>query len=67
MSLREEMDKRIKRFTIIDEKLAQFAAIFFALLIVKKYPDLLDHSYWWFFGLLVLTAIKPIYVFYRKK
>jgi len=67
MSLWEEMDKRIKRFTIIDEKLAQFAAIFFALIIVKKYPNLLDHSYWWFVALLILTAIKPIYVFYRKK
>jgi hypothetical protein len=67
MSLWEEMDRRIKRFTLIDEKLAQLAAIFFALIIVKKYPELLDYSYWWFFVLFVLTAIKPIYVFYRKK
>ena len=66
MGLWEEMDRRIKRFTIIDEKLAQFAAIFFALIIVKNYPNLLDYNVWWFVGLLVITAIKPIYVFYRK-
>ena len=41
MSLWEEMDRRIKRFSIIDEKLAQFAAIFFALIIVKNYPQAL--------------------------
>lgn len=67
MKLWEEMDRRISKFGIIDEKLAQFAAIFFALIVVKFFPHIMDLSIWWFVGLLVLCAIKPIYVFYFKK
>lgn len=67
MGLWEEMDRRIKRFSIIDEKFAQLAAIFFALIIVKNYPHLLDYNIWWYVGLLVVCAYKPIYVFYFEK
>lgn len=67
MRLQEAMDKRIKRFGIVDEKLAQLAAIFFALIIVKFIPQIMEFNIWWFVGLLMLCAIKPIYVFYFKK
>ena len=61
------MDRRIKRFSIIDEKLAQLAAIFFALIIVKLIPQIMDINIWWFAALLIICAIKPLYVFYIKK
>ncbi len=67
MKLWDEMDRRIKRFGIIDEKLAQGAAIFLALIIVKLEPRIMDISIWWFAGLLIACAIKPLYVFYLKK
>ena len=67
MKLWEEMDRRIKKFGIIDEKLAQAAAISFALIIVKLKPQIMDLSIWWFVGLLIVCAIKPLYVFYFKK
>ncbi len=67
MTLWEEMDRRIKKFGIIDEKLAQGAAIFFALIIVKLIPQIMNISIWWFVGLLIVCAIKPLYVFYLKK
>ena len=67
MKLLEEMNRRIKRFGIIDEKLAQAAAIFFALIIVKLIPQIMDLSIWWFVVLLIVCAIKPLYVFYLKK
>ena len=67
MTLLENMNQRIKKFGILDEKLAQAAAIFFALIIVKKVPQILDVNIWWFVGLLILCAIKPLYVFYIKK
>ena len=67
MKLLEEMDRRIKKFGIIDEKLAQGAAIFFALIIVKLVPRIMDLNIWWFAGLLIVCAIKPLYVFYLKK
>ncbi len=67
MELWDEMDRRIKRFGIIDEKLAQAAAIFLALIIVKLEPRIMDISIWWFVALLIVCAIKPLYVFYLKK
>ncbi len=67
MSFLEYMNQRIKKFSIFDEKLAQAAAIFFALIIVKLYPRVLDINIWWFVILSVICAIKPLYVFYIKK
>lgn len=67
MKILAEMDSRIKRFGIIDEKLAQAAAIFLALIVVKYYPEILNISVWWFVALLAICAIKPLYVFYIKK
>ena len=67
MELWEEMNQRIKKFGIIDEKLAQLAAIFFALIIVKFIPEIMDLNIWWFVVLLIVCAVKPIYVFYFKK
>jgi hypothetical protein len=67
MRLLENMNQRIKKFDLVDEKLAQAAAIFFALIIVKLIPQIMNVSIWWFVVLLILCAIKPLYVFYIKK
>jgi len=67
MGLLEDMDKRVKKFGIIDVKLAQGAAMFVALIIAKLIPDIMDLSIWWFVVLLVLCAIKPFYVFWFKE
>jgi len=67
MGFLEDMGQRAKKFDIIDLKLAQGAAMFFALVIAKLIPDIMDLSIWWFVGLLVLCAIKPIYVFWIRK
>ena len=67
MGLLDDMDKRVKGFGIIDVKLAQGAAMFFALIIAKLIPDIMDLSIWWFVGLFVLCAIKPFYVFWVKE
>ena len=66
MKVLDEMDRRIKRFGIIDEKLAQAAAVFLALIIVKFKPEILNLNTWWFVALLAICAIKPLYVFYKK-
>jgi len=67
MGLLEDMDKRVKKFGIIDVKLAQGAAMFAALTIAKLIPQIMDLSTWWFVGLLVICAIKPVYVFWLKE
>jgi len=67
MRLLEEMDRQIKKFGIIEEKLAQGAGIFFALIMVKLKPGIMDLSIWRFVVLLIVCAIRPLYVFYFKK
>jgi len=58
---------RVKRLTIFDVKLVQGCAIFVALIMVKLIPEIMDIDIRWFVVLLVLSAIRPIYVFFLKK
>lgn len=67
MGFLENMNERVKRFSIFDVKLVQSTAIFFALIVVKLIPQIMKINIWWFVALLVICAIKPYYVFYSKK
>jgi len=67
MGLLEDMDKRVKKFGIIDVKLAQGAAMFGALIVAKLIPQIMDLSIWWFVLLLVICAIRPACVFWLKE
>jgi len=57
-------DERAKRMGIVDTKLVQAAAVFFALVIVKLVPQIMNVNIWWFVGLTILCAIKPVITFY---
>jgi len=57
----------VKKFGILDVKLAQGIAIFVALIVAKVIPEIMDINIWWFVALLVICAIKPLYVFWIKK
>jgi hypothetical protein len=57
-------DERAKKLGILDTKLAQAAAIFFALVVVKLIPQIMTLNIWWFVFLAVLCAIKPLVTFY---
>jgi hypothetical protein len=57
-------DERARKLGILDTKLAQAAAIFFALVIVKLIPQIMNLSIWWFVFLALLCAIKPLVTFY---
>lgn len=67
MGLLEDMDRRVKKFSLIDVKLAQVVAMFLALIIAKLIPDIMDISIWWFVVLLILCTAKPFYVFWFKE
>lgn len=60
-------DERARRLGILDTKLSQAAAIFFALIVVKLFPRIMDVSIWWFVLLAVLCAIKPVITFYGSR
>ena len=64
MGFLENMDQRVKKFGIIDVKLAQGAAMFFALIIAKLIPQIMEVSVFWFLVVFVGCAIRPAYVFW---
>ena len=67
MGLLEDMNQRVKKFDLLDIKLAQITAMFVGLIIAKLIPDIMNVSFWWFVALLVLCAIRPFYVFWFVK
>lgn len=64
MDLWGDMDERARRLGIVDTKLAQGASMFFALIIVKLLPGILEASVWAFVVLAILFAIKPARTFF---
>jgi hypothetical protein len=67
MGILEDMNQRVKKFSIIDVKLAQGAAMFLVLIIAKLIPQIMTVSIWWFAVLLVICAAKPFCVFWFKQ
>lgn len=63
MSLYESLDRRARRLGMVDTKLAQGAAVFSVLVIVKLVPQILSVSVWWFVALTVACAVKPTLTF----
>ena len=62
----ETMNQRMKKLSIFDMQLFKWAAIFFALIIAKLIPEIMNVNIWWFVGLWILFLIKPFYVFWIK-
>jgi len=67
MGILEDMNRRVRKLDIIDVKLSQGAAMFFVLIIAKLIPDIMGLSIWWFVVLLIICAVKPVYVFWIKQ
>jgi hypothetical protein len=66
MSIIQFFNERVKRLNIFDVKLVQGCAMLLAVIIVKLIPQVLTVSIWWFVGLLILCAIRPVYVFFLR-
>lgn len=54
-------DRQVRKFGIIDVKFAQTAAMFFAVILVKLFPGILEYSIWWFVAGCLLCVIRPWY------
>jgi hypothetical protein len=67
MFLWDDMDRRARKMGILDTKLAQGAAIFFALIIVKLFPQIMTVSIWWFVGLAAFCAVRPSITFFGRQ
>ena len=61
-------NSRIKEhFTIMDIKLAQMAAMFLLIILIKLIPEIISLNYWVYIVGLIISAIRPIYVMFIKK
>ena len=66
MGLMDYLNQRVKNLDLFDVKLAQLAAMFFTLFMVKLVPRIMTISIWWFVVLAILSTIKPFYAFWFK-
>ena len=66
MGMIKNFNKRIRFFTIWDIKLIQLCAMLVIIILIKLIPDIISLSYWWYIALLVLAAIRPIYLMFFK-
>ncbi len=59
-------NERVKRLNIFDIKLIQGIGIAVALILVKLIPDIMSIGIGWFIALLIVCAVRPLYVFFLK-
>ena len=63
----EKMNERMKKMTVMDIGLVKFTAFFFAIIIVKLFPQLLTINYVVLIVLVLVCGAKPLYKFWIKK
>ncbi len=66
MNIWRDLDGRFHRFGLVDTKLAQAGAFFFALVVASAFPALLTISIWWFVALTIACGAKPMVSFYSR-
>lgn len=62
MNFINSMNQRVSKLSLFDIQLIKAGNWFFALIIVKLIPDIMNINVAWFVLLLILCAIKPFYV-----
>ncbi len=67
MGMIKFFNKRIRFFTIWDIKLIQLCAMLVIIILIKLIPEITSLGYWWYIVLLILVAIRPVYVMFFKK
>lgn len=67
MSMIDYWNRKVRKFTIFDVKLAQGAAMAFVLIIVKFFPQIMSLSIWWFVGLALVCTLRPVYAMWFKE
>ena len=67
MGFWENMNKRAKKLSLWDIKLAGLAGVAIGFVIAKLFPRLMDLSVWWFVALYLIFIVKPFYVVWIKK
>ena len=63
----ENLNKRIKKLSVIDIGLTKWSVLFATIIIIKIFPQILRIGYPALIILLMLCSIKPVYDFWFKK
>jgi hypothetical protein len=61
------LNERVKKLTVVDIGLTKLSVFFFAIIIVKLFPQLLNLSYLLLIILVIVLGAKPLYAFWQKK
>ncbi len=67
MELIKYFNSRIKLFSILDIKLAQLAAMFVMIILIKLIPQIKSLSYRHYIIGAIISGIRPLYVVFFKK
>ena len=67
MSLWKKMNEKIKSMTAVDIGLVKWSVFFFAIIIVKLFPQLLRIDYIVLVILTIALGARPLYKFWIKK
>ncbi|MFQ5498946.1 MAG: hypothetical protein ACE5FH_04680 [Candidatus Zixiibacteriota bacterium] len=59
-------NERMRRLSLLDLKLLQAVGMCIALIFAKIWPEILDVSFSWLAGLVVLLSLRPLYVLLAK-
>ncbi len=59
-------NRQVKKFGILEVKLAQLCAMCFGLVFVKLFPQITELNVWWFVLFGALCAIRPLFVVLRS-
>ena len=62
----EYWDRKVKKFGLLEVKMAQGAAIGATLIVAKLFPQILGLSLWWFVALVVICGLEVHYVLWVK-
>ena len=54
------MNQHVEKFSFIEIQLAKLVGIFFALVLVKLFPQIMNVNLGWFLVLCILFSVKPL-------
>ena len=60
------MNKKIKKFDMWDISAIKLSTIFFALLIAKFFPEILNFDWYWYVILMIFVAFRPLIKMFEK-
>lgn len=66
MNLKSFFDSKVKKMDGLDVGLIKWSCIAFGIIIVILFPTIAEVNVWWFIGISIILAIRPLYRVYLK-